>query len=528
MGAAAEDYIMPLGSEIRSAYDGCNDYQEGDLQSGDTNPWPPGVRFHPTDVELLLYYLKRKVCHRKIKPVMIGDVDVYKWEPWDLPDKSVLKSGDKQWFFFSPRDRKYPNGSRSNRATINGYWKATGKDRTISHDSKSVGYKKTLVYYRGRAPKGQRTDWVMHEYTLEGLLLVNLDSVQDSYALYKLFMKSGPGPKNGEQYGAPFREEELEEEPFDESLMDQIDADNNSNANPMGNTIPCTYEEEGYNIPGASNEESCGILSANELNDLLVQMLPEPDIVHRHAEFSACASVLSKEDFEPETESSNQYIEIKDLKDPETQYPLDDISDRNLILDADEFYDPFDQFNVDAYLWDTIGLPNHLGSFSEVPQNLAPSLSNEIWANGETYNMLSSSNTNANQLIMAPATTGFVNAAGTANLDADGEISNVESPHSWLSSALSAFLNSVPSSPALASDNALIYRAIERVSSFRGVQTSQVSGTLSEGQNINRGKQPANKGFLFISVLVGIGAVFWVLTIGAAIKIVKGLWGRFI
>lgn len=78
--------------------------------------------------------------------------------------------GEEEWYFYSVRDRKYPTGVRANRATRAGYWKATGKDREVinSSNGRLVGFKKTLVFYLGRAPKGQKTNWSMHGHLREG------------------------------------------------------------------------------------------------------------------------------------------------------------------------------------------------------------------------------------------------------------------------------------------------------------------------------------------------------------------------
>ncbi|KAI3443956.1 hypothetical protein Pfo_000621 [Paulownia fortunei] len=128
---------------------------------------PPGFRFHPSDEEIIIHYLLKKVMDRRFAALAMGEVDLNKCEPWDLPKKA--KTGEKEWFFFSQKDRKYPTGTRTNRATESGYWKATGKDKEIYKTRNClVGMKKTLVFYKGRAPKGERTNWVMHEYRLEG------------------------------------------------------------------------------------------------------------------------------------------------------------------------------------------------------------------------------------------------------------------------------------------------------------------------------------------------------------------------
>lgn len=76
--------------------------------------------------------------------------------------------GEGEWYFFSPRDRKYPKGERPNRAAGLGYWKATGSDQPIfsSFGSEQIGVKKSLVFYAGRPQKGTKTDWFMNEYRL--------------------------------------------------------------------------------------------------------------------------------------------------------------------------------------------------------------------------------------------------------------------------------------------------------------------------------------------------------------------------
>lgn len=141
----------------------------------------PGFRFHPTDLELVGFYLKRKVEKKGFRIDIIREIDIYKHDPWDLPNEArhVVQGagGDKDdWYFFCLRGRKYRNSIRPNRVTGSGFWKATGIDKPI-HDGageRVVGLKKSLVYYRGSAGRGTKTDWMMHEFRLPSAELVEL------------------------------------------------------------------------------------------------------------------------------------------------------------------------------------------------------------------------------------------------------------------------------------------------------------------------------------------------------------------
>lgn len=53
---------------------------------------PPGFRFHPTDEELVGYYLKRKIDGHEFELEVIPVVDLYKFDPWELPGTCLYAS----------------------------------------------------------------------------------------------------------------------------------------------------------------------------------------------------------------------------------------------------------------------------------------------------------------------------------------------------------------------------------------------------------------------------------------------------
>ncbi|KAG2580925.1 hypothetical protein PVAP13_6KG004876 [Panicum virgatum] len=109
-----------------------------------------------------------------------------------------------EYYFFSYKDRKYPSGTRTNRATAAGFWKATGRDKPVLSSGRSsaaclsvIGMRKTLVFYRGRAPNGRKTDWIIHEYRLQNN--EHAPAQEEGWVVCRAFQK--PMPNQQQRHG---------------------------------------------------------------------------------------------------------------------------------------------------------------------------------------------------------------------------------------------------------------------------------------------------------------------------------------
>ncbi|TYH07392.1 hypothetical protein ES288_A08G230000v1 [Gossypium darwinii] len=161
-----------------------------------------GFRFHPTDEELI-EYLQIKTFNRDSLVQVIAEIpDICESEPWELPGRSVLQTGDRLWYFMYPPKYKYRNSKLVSRTTLEGYWKITGKARKIinSETGMEIGNKKTLLFYKGQCNDKikNNTCWVMHEYELKAML-DSTNSHQKTFKLCKLKKKTNISSKEAGQ-----------------------------------------------------------------------------------------------------------------------------------------------------------------------------------------------------------------------------------------------------------------------------------------------------------------------------------------
>ncbi|KAG0518273.1 hypothetical protein BDA96_09G161700 [Sorghum bicolor] len=130
----------------------------------------PGFRFYPTEEELICFYLRNKLSGTRCGDIerVIPVADVCALDPWELSaaaHRAAYSGSEEPWFYFCPRQEREARGGRPSRTTPSGYWKAAGTPGLVyAADGRPIGTKKTMVFYRGRAPAGAKTKWKLNEY----------------------------------------------------------------------------------------------------------------------------------------------------------------------------------------------------------------------------------------------------------------------------------------------------------------------------------------------------------------------------
>ncbi|XP_059635602.1 NAC transcription factor 32-like [Cornus florida] len=225
-----------------------------DEHGGDLDSFPPGYRFRPYDEELVEYYLRRKVKNLILPPNRIHEVDFYRYTPDELA-VNYQAQGEKEWYFFTQRDRKYPNGKRPNRTAGNGFWRATSADKVVKFNGRKIGNRKALAFYQGNAQNKNKTSWLMQEFTLYSPSTTQREqnnSRLDEWVLCKIYKKEKDRNRNHDNIEQPIMRATSEET---ESEPTEMDTDHYSGIN-EDIEQPMIISSAGNNSTALTSEET--------------------------------------------------------------------------------------------------------------------------------------------------------------------------------------------------------------------------------------------------------------------------------
>ncbi|XXG80683.1 hypothetical protein AAC387_Pa09g1494 [Persea americana] len=129
-------------------------------------PLPPGFQFYPSHLELLKYYLQKKVLGEQLPSDAVIEGEVY-GDDARLPEAGDI--GDRELHMFV-KIKKNQNGTKTKRMTKNGFWRVTGNKKEIKDESGiHIGTMRSLVFVE-KCNSERKKKLLMDEYTLDGSL----------------------------------------------------------------------------------------------------------------------------------------------------------------------------------------------------------------------------------------------------------------------------------------------------------------------------------------------------------------------
>ncbi|XP_050384101.1 NAC domain-containing protein 41-like [Argentina anserina] len=133
--------------------------------------YPKGMRFHPTDLELVDYFLHDKADVEKsgwYSNFIYECSDFYgekePWVIWDMYGGASIEEGEPL-HFYTKRIKQNSNGKRFARKVGSGTWSGEYSKEVLAGDTK-IGTMRNFRYEKGCDPN-QNGAWLMHEYESE-------------------------------------------------------------------------------------------------------------------------------------------------------------------------------------------------------------------------------------------------------------------------------------------------------------------------------------------------------------------------
>ncbi|KAF8395824.1 hypothetical protein HHK36_019778 [Tetracentron sinense] len=328
---------------------------------------PRGYRFCPLDHELIVHYLKNKNRNLPLPPNRIKEV-------YNLEEYKAC--GEREGYFFT--HRKFRNGNRTNRTAGDGFWKATVADRPVHNGVTLVGYKKALVFYRGKPP-GIKTDWLMQEYrvveeddpppaaaTINGANHMRLDD----FVLCRIYNhkadKGSMGPQKNEVTGPSSPPQPQPPPPARLSDEDSTEASHEQADHLPEQSLQRPDEEFSNGITYNMSSRASYILQ-----NLISCLYPSMHFVDYLQSKGYSVSFLESDNLS--IEDLFQDCEPVDLpSSPVISLPMMDASSSSMQISMDNQPSTSQPSSIDHELWDTLQLPDLDSSTEEYFQNCDP------------------------------------------------------------------------------------------------------------------------------------------------------------
>nr|UBT01622.1 NAC transcription factor 18 [Litchi chinensis] len=142
----------------------------------DLEPVRVGIRFVPTDMEIIIHYLVNKIFNRPLPCNAIKDIDFYAVDPDQLPISNFENYCVLNMAYFFTQVKR-------GRTTKCGHWEASGEEVAVMHEDEVVGFKRRFVFCSGE----KETNWILHEYRVHpDLIPANAPDIIDSFVACKI------------------------------------------------------------------------------------------------------------------------------------------------------------------------------------------------------------------------------------------------------------------------------------------------------------------------------------------------------